>query len=84
MMSKGGSIGVTNIFREVNVGDGQKLQLASMHMYEKALACHLQFVGSRGPNVPWNEYENEVLKRFGVVYEDPLAGLKNLKQDGKI
>lgn len=67
-----------------NIGNEFKLQLASLHMYEKALSWHLQFVKLRGLNVPWAEYEVEVMKRFGAAYEDPLADMKNLKQDGTI
>ncbi|GKE04661.1 hypothetical protein Tco_1396679, partial [Tanacetum coccineum] len=35
-----------------------------------------------GLEVPWERYE-EVLKTFGAV-EDPMAHLKNLRQDGTI
>lgn len=45
---------------------------------------HWQFIKIRGENVPWKEYEQEILVRFGLVYEVPLANLKNLKQDGTV
>lgn len=32
----------------------------------------LQFVKIGGHDIPWAEYEVEVMKRFGAVYEDPL------------
>ncbi|GJT96789.1 hypothetical protein Tco_1092307 [Tanacetum coccineum] len=33
---------------------------------------------------PWEMYEGEVVKRLGVVYEDPIVDLKNLNQEGYV
>ncbi|GJW15033.1 hypothetical protein Tco_0019166 [Tanacetum coccineum] len=30
-------------------------------------------------NIPWEHFEVEVVKRFGVLYDDPIVELKNLK-----
>lgn len=71
-------------FKLDNIQDEHKVHLASVHLPDKALAWHWQFVKMRGENVPWEEYEHEILTRFGPMYEDPLADLKNLKQDGSV
>nr|GEU98041.1 reverse transcriptase [Tanacetum cinerariifolium] len=55
-----------------------------MHLYDKALYWHQQFVKINGDNVSWNVYVKEIMSRFGDVYEDPLVELKNLKQDGEV
>ncbi|GJX15039.1 LysM domain-containing GPI-anchored protein 2 [Tanacetum coccineum] len=64
--------------------DDQKLRLVSMHLFDKALNWHLQFVKKFGENMPWNVYETEILSRFGEVYDDPLVELKNLKQTSDV
>nr|GFB84215.1 putative mitochondrial protein [Tanacetum cinerariifolium] len=66
-----------------NVRDENKLRF-SMHLYDKALYWHQQFVKINGDNVSWNVYVKEIMSRFGDVYEDPLVELKNLKQDGEV
>ncbi|GJY88377.1 retrotransposable element Tf2 [Tanacetum coccineum] len=60
--------------------EDQKMRLVSMHLFDKALNWHLQFVKRFRENVPWNVYEAEILSRFGEVFDDPLVELKNLKQ----
>nr|GEU79283.1 hypothetical protein [Tanacetum cinerariifolium] len=35
-------------------------------------------------NTPWEYFEVEVVKRFGVLYDDPIVELKNLKQTGSV
>ncbi|GJU50922.1 putative mitochondrial protein [Tanacetum coccineum] len=35
-------------------------------------------------NTPWEHFEVEVVKRFGVLYDDPIVELKNLKQTGSV
>ncbi|GJS34369.1 hypothetical protein Tco_0532751 [Tanacetum coccineum] len=30
-------------------------------------------------NTPWEHFKVEVVKRFGVLYDDPIMELKNLK-----
>ncbi|GJR83057.1 hypothetical protein Tco_0153842 [Tanacetum coccineum] len=62
-----------------NVPDGDKIKIVSIHLYDKALAWHLQFIRAHGETVGWDVYEEGILKRFGVVNEDPMAELKNLR-----
>nr|GEU97977.1 hypothetical protein [Tanacetum cinerariifolium] len=35
-------------------------------------------------NTPWDHFEVEVVKKFGVLYDDPIVELKNLKQTGSV
>ncbi|GJR43650.1 retrovirus-related pol polyprotein from transposon 17.6 [Tanacetum coccineum] len=37
-----------------------------------------------GDRTPWVMYEEEVIKRFGAIYEDPIVEIKNLKQEKSI
>nr|GEV13224.1 hypothetical protein [Tanacetum cinerariifolium] len=53
--------------------------MVSIHLYDKALACHLQFVMAHGDTMMWNVYEESILKRFRAVNEDPVAELKILR-----
>lgn len=56
-----------------NVQDEHKVHLASMHLHDKALAWHWQFIKIRGENVPWVEYEHEIVGRFGTVYKGSFS-----------
>lgn len=64
------------------VREEHKVNLASVHLYDRVLSWHFQFIKNRGQDVTYPENEMEIMRRFGAVYEDPLAELKNLKQDG--
>ncbi|GJT98868.1 gypsy/ty3 retroelement polyprotein [Tanacetum coccineum] len=59
-----------------------KVKLASMHVYDKALAWHQQFNMIHGETVDWNVYVEALLKRFSSCYEDPIFDLKNIRQKG--
>ncbi|GJY38027.1 gypsy/ty3 retroelement polyprotein [Tanacetum coccineum] len=71
---------VNQFFLLDSIADNQKVRLVSMHMFDKALNWHKQFVKKYGENVEWTVYEREVQKRFDSVFEDPMVELKNLKQ----
>ncbi|GKB17145.1 gypsy/ty3 retroelement polyprotein [Tanacetum coccineum] len=60
--------------------DAHKIRLVSMHMFDKALNWHKQFVRRFGENVTWQEYVREIKLRFDLVFEDPMVELKNLRQ----
>ncbi|GKB74330.1 putative mitochondrial protein [Tanacetum coccineum] len=60
--------------------DSYKIRLVSMHMFDKALNWHKQFVKRFRKNVSWDKYEREIKIRFDSVYEDPMVELKNLRQ----
>nr|GEV60821.1 hypothetical protein [Tanacetum cinerariifolium] len=53
--------------------------IEKMLKYDKALAWHLQFIKVHGEIVVWNVYEDGILKRFGIVNEDSMEELKNLR-----
>ncbi|GJS65334.1 putative mitochondrial protein [Tanacetum coccineum] len=71
---------VNRFFLLDSILDNQKVRLVSMHMFDKALNWHKQFVKKYGENVEWTVYEREVQKRFDSVFKDPMVELKNLKQ----
>ncbi|GKA42379.1 putative mitochondrial protein [Tanacetum coccineum] len=59
------------------VHEEDKIKMVSIHLHDKALTWRLQFVKNHGETVSWNVYEKAILKRFGYVYKDPMAELKN-------
>ncbi|GJT54197.1 putative mitochondrial protein [Tanacetum coccineum] len=71
-------------FKVDGVPDGRKIQLASMHMFDTALVWYQQYVKRYPDNTLWEHFEVEVVKRFGVLYDDPIMELKNLKQTGSV
>ena len=71
---------VNQFFLLDQIAENQKVRLVSMHMFDKALNWHKQFVKRHGENVEWALYEREVKIRFDSVFEDPMVELKNLKQ----
>ncbi|GKD63487.1 gypsy/ty3 retroelement polyprotein [Tanacetum coccineum] len=64
-----------------DVHNDDKVKIVSIHLHDKALTWHLQFVKTHGETVAWNEFEKAIMKRFGPVNEDPMAELKNLRHD---
>nr|GEU79284.1 hypothetical protein [Tanacetum cinerariifolium] len=71
-------------FKVDGVPDERKIQLASMHMFDVALVWYQQYVKKYPDNTPWEHFEVEVVTRFGVLYDDPIVELKNLKQTGSV
>nr|GEU51043.1 putative mitochondrial protein [Tanacetum cinerariifolium] len=65
-------------FKVDGMPDGRKIQLASMHMFDVALVWYQQYVKKYPDNTLWEHFEVEVVKRFGVLYDDPIVKLKNL------
>ncbi|GJW13961.1 retrovirus-related pol polyprotein from transposon TNT 1-94 [Tanacetum coccineum] len=70
---------VKQFFAVDNIHEGDKVKIASIHLHDKALSWHQQFVKLQGENVVWIVYEEDILKRFGPINEDPMAELKNLR-----
>nr|GFB85972.1 reverse transcriptase [Tanacetum cinerariifolium] len=66
-------------FKLDGVPDGRKIQLASIHIFDATLVCYQQYVKKYPDNTPWEHFEVEVVKRCGVLYDDPIVELKNLK-----
>nr|GEW42237.1 reverse transcriptase [Tanacetum cinerariifolium] len=65
-------------FKVDRVLDGRKIQLASMHMFDAALVWYQQYMKMYLDNTPWEHFKVEVVKRFRVLYDDPIVELKNL------
>ncbi|GJS18308.1 putative mitochondrial protein [Tanacetum coccineum] len=61
--------------------EAEKVHLISIHLYDKALLWHTQFLKSQGGFVTWEDYKQAVLARFGTVTDDPMSELKNLKYE---
>ena len=59
----------------------EKVNLVSIHLYDKALLWHTQFIKNQGNCVSWEVYKKAILDRFGSVYDDPISELKNLKYE---
>ncbi|GJR37171.1 gypsy/ty3 retroelement polyprotein [Tanacetum coccineum] len=76
---KGWMFRVKQFFAIDAVGESHKIKLVSIHLYDRALTWHLQFIKTHGEAVTWAEYEEAVLKRFGDANEDAMAELKNLR-----
>nr|GEU73097.1 hypothetical protein [Tanacetum cinerariifolium] len=57
-------------FKVDGVPDGRKIQLASMHMFDAALVWYQPYVKKYPDNTPWEQFEVEVVKRFGVLYDE--------------
>nr|GEU34745.1 hypothetical protein [Tanacetum cinerariifolium] len=70
---------VNKFFLLDSILDVQKVRLVSMHMFDKALNWHKQFIRKNGDNVALTVYEREVKNHFDFVFEDPMVELKILK-----
>ncbi|GKB60067.1 hypothetical protein Tco_0916253 [Tanacetum coccineum] len=55
-------------FKVDNVDDSEKVKLALIHLYDKALAWHRQFENVNGEFASWELYETATYKRFGPCY----------------
>nr|GEZ29581.1 gypsy/Ty3 retroelement polyprotein [Tanacetum cinerariifolium] len=66
-------------FKVDGVVDGKKVQLASMHVFDAALVWYQQYMKKYPDNTPWEHFEVEVVKRFEVLYDDPIVELKKLE-----
>ena len=64
-----------------NTPDDEKVKIASVHLSEKALLWHRQFIRIIGENVGWEMYKTAIIQRFGSINEDPMAALKNAKYE---
>ncbi|GKB64233.1 glycoside hydrolase, catalytic domain-containing protein [Tanacetum coccineum] len=59
----------------------EKVKIVFVHLFDKALLWHRQLIKSKGENVSWTEYKEAITLRFGSVYDDLMAALKNAKYD---
>lgn len=59
------------LFMMDQVAEIDKVNLVSIHLYDKALLWHTQFMKLHNGFVEWGVYKQVVLARFGNVYDDP-------------
>ncbi|GKA29620.1 RNA-directed DNA polymerase like protein, partial [Tanacetum coccineum] len=59
----------------------EKVQIVSIHLHDKALLWHNQFIKSQGRYSSGETYKQAMLARFGTIYDDPMSELKNLKYE---
>nr|GEW29780.1 ribonuclease H-like domain-containing protein [Tanacetum cinerariifolium] len=57
----------------------ENVKIVYVHLFDKALLWHRQLIKSKGENVTWIEYKKAITLRFGSVFDDPIAALKNAK-----
>lgn len=70
-----------------STNENAKVRIASIHLDGKALMWHQSYMKTLGEGVwpNWNEYKTAIVSRFGQTpYDDPLASLMKLKQDGTV
>lgn len=62
-----------------------RVRLASIHLEGVALQWHLNYLRGRFDQYPlWPQYAADVRRRFGDLYEDPLAELIQVKHSSSI
>ncbi|XP_071695748.1 uncharacterized protein [Rutidosis leptorrhynchoides] len=67
-----------------DIEEEDKVKVASIHLYKKALQWHQQYIKTQGEDVDWITYQAAIVKRFGTTVDDPMAELKHLKQTASI
>ncbi|GKA44496.1 putative mitochondrial protein [Tanacetum coccineum] len=64
-----------------NTLNEEKVKIVSVHLSDKALHWHRQYVSVNGEDVTWELYKNAIVKRFWSIFEDPMSALKNAKYE---
>ncbi|GKF43829.1 hypothetical protein Tco_0130381, partial [Tanacetum coccineum] len=62
-----------------NTPNDEKVKIVSVHLSDKALLWHRQYLTVIRENVGWEVYKNAIIQRFGSIFEDPMYALKNVK-----
>ncbi|GJW96668.1 reverse transcriptase [Tanacetum coccineum] len=76
-----GGLGRQAIHFMDNTPEAEKVKIIFVHLDDKALLWHRQFVKIIGDNVGWEMYTTAIIQRFRYVFEDPMAALKNAKYE---
>ncbi|GKC44766.1 gypsy/ty3 retroelement polyprotein [Tanacetum coccineum] len=66
---------------QVAVIDEEKVNLISIHLYDKALLWHSKFIKNHEGLVSWEVYKQAVLARISNIFYDPMSEFKNLKYE---
>lgn len=70
-------------FQLDDISDPQKVRLAAIHLEGKALLWHQTYMHRCNHIIPTlSKYTEDITVRFGDLYDDPMAELKALKQQG--
>ncbi|GKA99125.1 hypothetical protein Tco_0827062 [Tanacetum coccineum] len=64
-----------------NTSPEEKVKIVPVHLFDKALLWHRQFVKTMGDNVGCDEYKEAIIQIFGSIFKDPMAALKNAKYE---
>ncbi|GJU73050.1 reverse transcriptase, partial [Tanacetum coccineum] len=64
-----------------NTSNEEKVKIFSVHLTDKALLWHRQYLSVNGENVTWEVYKNAIVQRFRSIFEDPMSALKNAKYE---
>ena len=73
-------------FEVDSVPEHRKVQIASIHLWGRALIWHQSLMKRVvGQELTWEEYKRTILARFGASpFDDPVAELMKLKQIGSV
>ncbi|GJV98682.1 gypsy/ty3 retroelement polyprotein [Tanacetum coccineum] len=69
------------IFLIDNTLEEEKVKIIYVYLFDKALLWNRQLIKTKGENISWTDYKDAISLRFGSVYDDPMALLKNAKYD---
>ncbi|GJT37852.1 gypsy/ty3 retroelement polyprotein, partial [Tanacetum coccineum] len=78
---KGWAFRCDKFFSIDNTPNEKKVKIISVHLSDKALLWHREYLSVNGENVSWKVYKNAIIQRFGSVFEDPMSALKNAKYE---
>ncbi|GKA04598.1 putative mitochondrial protein [Tanacetum coccineum] len=67
-----------------NTPNEEKVKIVSVHLSDKALLWHRQYLSVNGENVGWEVYKNDIIQRFESIFEDPMFALKNAKYEKNV
>lgn len=73
-----------HFFKIDDVADNNKVKMAAMHLYDRALVWHHNFERIYGEDVEWDVFASAIYDRFSTNHMDPMEELKNLRQEGTV
>nr|GEU40815.1 RNA-directed DNA polymerase, eukaryota, reverse transcriptase zinc-binding domain protein [Tanacetum cinerariifolium] len=74
-------LGILKFFLIDNTPEEEKVKIVLSICLKKTLLLHRQLIKSKGENVTWTEYKEAITLRFGSIFDDPIATLKNARHD---
>ncbi|GJX35380.1 putative mitochondrial protein [Tanacetum coccineum] len=64
-----------------NTSNEEKVKIVSVHLTDKVLLWHRQYLSVNGENVTLEVYKNAIVQRFRSIFEDLMSALKNAKYE---